>query len=188
VSNTNDRTVQAVDLFAGIGGSSCGAESAGVRVVAAVDTWDVACEAYADNNPSVKIYNSLCERVDPRNIPRDLGTIDLLMASPECTSHTCAKGAAERSESSRATAFQVLRFAEALKPKWIAVENVVHMRAWGRFQELIESLESLGYYCLPQVLSSADFGVPQSRRRLFIVCELGQQPPRIQALKESLTA
>jgi DNA (cytosine-5)-methyltransferase 1 len=179
VSDTNYRTVQAVDLFAGIGGSSCGAKAAGVRVVAAVDAWGLACEAYADNNPSAKVYNSFCEGVDPRSIPSEFGRIDLLLASPECTSHTCAKGAAERSEGSRATAFQVVRFAEVLTPKWIVVENVIHMRAWSRYQELIKALESLDYHCDPQVLNSTDFGVPQSRRRLFIVCSLRQQPPKI---------
>ena len=179
MDDTNDRTVLALDLFAGIGGSSCGARSAGARVVAAVDAWGLACEAYADNNPTVKMYNSFCERVDPPAIAKEFGKIDLLLASPECTSHTCAKGAAKRSESSRATAFQVVRFAEALTPKWIVVENVIHMRAWTRYQELIESLTSLGYHCVPQVLNSADFGVPQSRRRLFIVCRRGNQPPQI---------
>lgn len=179
MSDANDKTVLAVDLFSGVGGSSTGARAAGTRVVAAVDAWKLAGEAYVDNHSSVKVYNSPCERVEPQSIAAAFGKIDLLLASPECTSHTCAKGAAERSESSRATAFQVVRFAEALKPKWIVLENVIHMRAWSRYHELIESLRSLDYRCVPQVLNSADFGVPQSRRRLFIVCERGQEPPRI---------
>jgi DNA (cytosine-5)-methyltransferase 1 len=55
------------------------------------------------------------------------------------------------------------------------------MRAWSRYQNLIDSLETLDYRCVPHVLNSADFGVPQSRRRLFIVCERGQMPPEIHA-------
>ena len=179
MSDLNNKTVMALDLFSGVGGSTSGAKAAGARVVAAVDAWSLAGETYADNHPSVVVYSSPCERIEPENIAATFGRIDLLLASPECTSHTCAKGAAERSEGSRATAFQVVRFAEALRPKWIVVENVIHMRAWSRYQELIESLGSLDYRCAPQVLNSADFGVPQSRRRLFIVCELGHEPPKI---------
>lgn len=174
-----ERIIRAVDLFAGVGGSTCGAKAAGARVVAAVDAWDLACKSYADNNPGTAVYESRCEDVDPAGIERQFGTIDLLLASPECTSHTCAKGAAERSEESRSTAFQVVRFAEVLLPRWIVIENVIHMRTWSRYDELMASLNSLGYRCMPQVLNATDFGVPQSRRRLFIVCELGQTPPEI---------
>lgn len=175
----NDTAFKAIDLFAGVGGSSCGAKAAGVRVVAAIDAWELACEAYKDNNPETNVYETRCEDVDPAKIERKFGKIELLLASPECTSHTCAKGSAERSERSRGTAFQVVRFAATLAPRWIVVENVIHMRAWAKYQRLIHSLETLGYQCLPHVLNSADFGVPQSRRRLFIVCERGQTPPEV---------
>lgn len=174
-----NRVVKAIDLFAGVGGSTCGAKAAGVRVVAAIDAWELAARAYGDNNPGTEVYASFCEDVDPADIEKQFGRIELLLASPECTSHTCAKGSAKRSEKSRGTAFQVVRFAEALTPRWIVIENVIHMRAWSRYQELIDSLESLGYQCDPQVLNSADFGVPQSRRRLFIVCEKERKPPKI---------
>jgi DNA (cytosine-5)-methyltransferase 1 len=179
VNDTEESTVKAIDLFAGVGGSSCGAKAAGVRVVAAIDAWELAGKAYGDNNPGTRVYTSLCEDVDPASIEKQFGRIELLLASPECTSHTCAKGAAERSETSRSTAFQVVRFAEALTPRWIVIENVVQMRVWAKYRQLIDSLEALGYRCMPQALNSADFGVPQSRRRLFIVCERGEKPPEI---------
>jgi DNA (cytosine-5)-methyltransferase 1 len=171
--------LKAIDLFAGVGGSTCGAKAAGVDVVAAVDAWDLACKMYQANNPDAKVYASLCEAIDPLRIRRQFGKIDLLLASPECTSHTCAKGAAPRSEESRETAFQVVRFAEVLRPRWIIIENVVHMRTWNRYQDLLSSLECLGYRCAAQVLNSADFGVPQSRRRLFIVCDRRRRPLQV---------
>lgn len=166
----------ALDLFAGIGGSSCGVEMADVKVVGAVDTWTLARKTYQDNFEDVKYYKHRCETLDPRDVKREIGPIDLLLASPECTSHTCAKGSAQRSEPSRRTAFQVVRFAEVLMPRWLVVENVIHMRSWHRFDEWIEALQDLGYNINQQILNAVDFNVPQSRRRLFITGDLEKQP------------
>jgi DNA (cytosine-5)-methyltransferase 1 len=72
-----------------------------------------------------------------------------------------------------------VRFAKRLQPRWIVIENVIQMRTWDRYEELLENLESEGYFCVPHVLNSVDFGVPQSRRRLFVVCQLQSAPPPI---------
>jgi len=175
----NGKSITAVDLFAGAGGSSVGAEAAGVQVVAAVDAWDMACLTYGDNHRDTTIYNSLCEEVDPYQIVQEKGDIDLLLASPECTNHTCAKGGVVRCERSRETALQVLRFAQALLPRWIVMENVIQMRNWDRYNELITSIEELGYYSRAVVLNAADFGVPQSRRRLFVLFDRERMPPDV---------
>ena len=173
------RTIRAMDLFAGIGGSSQGARLAGAQVVAAVDYWHLAEQTYLENHEGVTFFRNLCERIDPGEIRRRIGSIDLLIASPECTSHTCAKGSAKRSETSRRTAFEVPRFASFLKPRWIVVENVVHMRSWTKYEEWLRKLESLGYKIGEQILNAVDFGVPQSRRRLFVLCDLERMPKTV---------
>ena len=66
-----------------------------------------------------------------------------------------------------------------LKPRWIVIETVVHMRTWKRYKEFLETLESLGYSVRVQVLDASDFGTPQSRRRLFIICDKKEIPPEI---------
>jgi DNA (cytosine-5)-methyltransferase 1 len=175
---------RALDLFCGGGGSSCGAEAAGVQVVGAVDAWGLACSTYRENYPTTRIYHTACEQLDPRVVQKQVGSVDILLASPECTNHTCAKGAAKRCEVSKNTAFQVVRFARVLKPRWIVIENVIQMRVWDRYEELIGELEGEGYHCSPHVLNAVDFGVPQSRRRLFIVCQLDSDPPPIVPLEE----
>src|SRR5208282_3723167 len=79
--------------------------------------------------------------------------------------------------------FQVVRFAAAFKPRWLVVENVVHMRRWSRYQEWLQALHSLGYKIREQTLNAVDFGVPQARRRLFITGDLERLPPEIKSLR-----
>lgn len=175
------RVITALDLFAGAGGSTLGAIAAGARVIAAVDNWSLAHNTYVSNFPSVMFLHQRCEDVSIRSLKAEIGSIDLLIASPECTSHTCAKGKARRSEASRQTAFQVIRFAKALKPRWVAVENVIHMRSWRFYKRWLRELEGLGYQVREQVINAADHGVPQSRRRLFVMCDRERTPPRVAA-------
>jgi DNA (cytosine-5)-methyltransferase 1 len=175
------KSLKALDLFAGVGGSSSGARAAGVEVLAAIDYWDLAKKTYQENFPHVKFLKRKCENVRLGELRRKIGEVDLIIASPECTSHTCAKGNAPRSEKSRQTAFQVVRFAKAFNPRWIVVENVVHMRSWKKYQSWLQAIHNLGYKTSEQVINAADHGVPQARRRLFILCDRQNTPGKIKA-------
>jgi DNA (cytosine-5)-methyltransferase 1 len=168
--------LKALDLFCGAGGSSRGAQMAGIEIAAAIDLWSLAESTYADNFPGTKFYCERCETLTPTTIKRQIGPIDILLASPECTSHTCAKGASPRSEKSRSTAFEVVRYAKVFKPRWIVVENVVHMRSWKKFDSWLAAIEQLGYNLRVQVINAADLGVPQTRRRLFVTADLQGSP------------
>jgi DNA (cytosine-5)-methyltransferase 1 len=96
--------------------------------------WKAAKGAYPKNFPTAAFYHGRLEEVSPRSVKQRVGKIDLILASPECRSHSQARGAAKRSKPSRDTAFQVIRFAETLKPRWIVVENVSTMRRWSRYK------------------------------------------------------
>jgi DNA (cytosine-5)-methyltransferase 1 len=74
------------------------------------------------------------------------------------------------------------------KPRWLVIENVVHMRTWSRYEEFLARLRSAGYNVRPQVLNAADFGVPQSRRRLFITADRECEPPQIALSKRKRRA
>lgn len=164
------RNPRVLDLFSGGGGSSYGARAAGASIVAGVDGWDVASQTFGLNFPDAEPLNYLLEGDKVRSVIRRLGKIDLLLASPECTNHTCARGSRPSSEESRMTAWQVLHHARALLPRWIVIENVVQMKSWKRFREFEQELLGLDYNIWPHVLDASEFGVPQARRRLFIVC------------------
>jgi DNA (cytosine-5)-methyltransferase 1 len=171
--------VRTLDLFHGAGGCSLGAQAAGARIVAGIDLWNLASDCYHRNFPRARTFNADIRDVSPEELHRQIGDIDLFIASPECTNHTCAKGGAERSEESRLTAFEVVRFAAEFMPEWIVLENVVHMQSWDAYPRLISDFEKLGYQIRVEKLNAMDFGVPQSRRRLFLICSLSGMPDEI---------
>lgn len=173
---THPKQIRAIDLFCGAGGSSWGARRAGANIVAGFDMCEVAGKTYQDNFPEAKFYHGRLESMDIKAIADDLGEIDLILASPECTNHSPAKGGRERCEESKNTAFLVLRFVERLQPRWLVIENVVSMRNWDRYQEYLKSIGELGYQIQEQALDASWFGVPQTRRRLFLLCDRTRKP------------
>ena len=174
----NGRTaIRTFDMFCGGGGSSYGAKMAGAEIVGGIDSWPFATEIFADNFPEACVYNGRVEDYIPEEVASRIGPIDLLLASPECTNHSCARGGRPRLDASRDTAFQVVRYARAMKPRWLIIENVIHMRSWGRYTEFLQSLLDEGYGVTEHILDAADYGVPQKRKRLFIVCDREADPP-----------
>ena len=171
--------IRALDLFCGGGGSSWGAQTAGARIVCGIDADPVASQAFAKNFPAARALHLRMTRTTGRRVLGDLGRIDLLLASPECTNHTHARGNRPVDENSRATARFVVNFARDLLPRWVVIENVVQMKTWDGYSRLIGDLDALGYHIAPMVLDARDFGVPQQRRRLFVLCDLERDPPSL---------
>lgn len=168
-----------IDLFCGAGGSSYGARNAGCQIVAGFDRWEPAIRTFSVNFPEAKAFHSDIRELLLEEVRRETGDIDLILASPECTSHSKAKGAAERSEESRQSAFEVVRFARVFLPVWIVIENVIEMQLWDEYDNLLRQLKELGYYVRDDVrLNAKDFGVPQSRERLFILCSRLGEPEK----------
>lgn len=170
------KKIRAIDLFCGAGGSSWGAKAAGVTIVAGFDCWRLARKAFQDNFPQTRVFGRRLERLSLKSVAKYVGRIDLILASPECTNHSVAKGKKRGCEISRRTAFQVVRFAKALKPRWVVIENVMNMRRWSNYEKLKSALEGLGYHVTEQVLNATDFGVPQTRERLFLLCDRKLKP------------
>lgn len=176
-------TFRGLDMFCGAGGSSAGARAAGVEMVAAIDMDPVATETYRANFAGATVLTARLEGLDARSVRRQVGDIDMLLASPECTNHSCAKGSAPRDEESRATAMHVIDYARVFRPRWLVLENVVHMRPWSRYSELKDALMALGYRIAEQIVDASDHGVAQTRRRLFIVGDR-EQPPALVGRKQ----
>lgn len=162
--------IRTIDLFCGAGGSSYGARNAGAKIVAGFDLWGTAIKAYKANFPEAKTFEADLRTVHPEQVKKEIGDIDLILASPECTNHSLAKGAKERDEESKRTAFQVTRFAKEFNPKWVIIENVVEMQSWSEHNNLIDELWDLNFSVQQIKINAADLGVPQARKRLFLLC------------------
>ena len=174
--------LRGIDLFCGAGGSSRGAADAGVEMVGAVDHWDIATQTYVDNFPSARrnVVTTTLSASSRADIFKSIGRVDLLIASPECTHHSLARGNRPRCENSRRSGWFVVRFIEDLDPRFIVLENVSMMRHWEGYRELCETLEKrYGYKLRAQVLDAADFGVPQNRKRLFIFGSKRHRPTEV---------
>lgn len=181
--------VRAIDLFCGAGGSSYGARNAGAEIVAGFDFWKPAIDTYQVNFKNAMTWNEDIREVDVSPLKRKLGKIDLILGSPECTNHSNAKGGRDRCELSKKTAFEVVRFASVLKPRWIVVENVIQMQSWSKHDQLLEELWKLDYFVKQVELDASDFGVPQSRKRLFLLCSQSQRTYQLEeSFRESTPA
>jgi len=174
-------SIRALDMFCGAGGSSAGAHAAGAKIVRGIDSWDLATLTFQDNFAKALVET---RELGPYSRPASEmseGEIDLLLASPECTNHSPAKGSKPRCEHSRRTSHYVLNFAKRLKPRWIVLENVVQLRSWHGYDPLLDDLRNMGYRIRPQILDAAEFGVPQARRRLFVLCDRDREPPAVKS-------
>lgn len=179
--------ITVTDQFCGAGGSSQGADKAlkrlGVNdgIKLAMNHWQLAIETHNTNFPHTMHECTDVSACDPRRYP----STDILITSPECTNHSLAKGvkvvqkqmdlfnsgkldpAAERS---RATMWDVCRFAEYHQYNAIIVENVVDARKWVMFASWLHAMYALGYQHRCVYLNSMHaHPTPQSRDRMYIV-------------------
>ena len=162
-----------IDLFAGAGGFSTGAVMAGCRVVWAANHWPAAVQWHAANHPDTQHACQDLQQADFTAAPSH----DILLASPACQGHTPARGKERpHHDAQRATAWAVVTCAEVHRPRVVLVENVPAFAQWSLYPVWCAALRALGYSLAPMVVDAADHGVPQHRRRLFIVATQSKNP------------
>jgi DNA (cytosine-5)-methyltransferase 1 len=176
-------TATAIDLFAGAGGFTTGAEAAGLQVLWAANHWPAAVEAHRLNHPGTVHACQDLQQADFRQAPAH----DVLLASPSCTGHTPARGRdLPRHDAARSTAWAVVTAAEVHRAPLLVVENVPAFRAWVLYPAWRAALEALGYALAEHVLDAAHHGVPQHRERLFVVATRSRAPLQLHLEQEPL--
>lgn len=159
-----------VDLFCGGGFGARGAVRGGGVPLLGLDAWELATKTYQANFPDANIVTDLIENVNIKSLGKKYRP-DVLLTSPECTSHSIARGAKPGTERSRETAIGILPWIESMRPRWVIVENVNRMKKWDRHDELVKTIELSGYTVSDLYLNSAEFGSAQARKRMFLVCD-----------------
>lgn len=182
-----------VDLFAGGGGASAGLEAAlGRSVDIAINHDPVALAVHKANHPETRHLEADIWEVRPSDATGGR-PVDVLWASPDCTHFSVAKGDVPRKQNIRSLAWAVVRWAAAVRPAVIFLENVAEFRGWGplgkdgrpdkrrmgtTFLRWRRKLERLGYVVDHRVLDASAYGAPTRRKRLFIVARCDGRPIR----------
>jgi len=171
----------------------------------AVNHWPLAIQTHMANHPWARhlcaslmpiepaspseLFAGGVDAIDPRKaVPG--GKLDVLVASPECTHHSVARGGRPCSDQSRATPWCILRWMDALRPDGVLIENVPEFQSWGpvdrrnkpikaeagkTFAAFPQAVDSLGYRVDHRVLCAADYGDATTRKRLFIQARRGRR-------------
>jgi DNA (cytosine-5)-methyltransferase 1 len=180
--------VTVTDQFCGAGGSSLGARAAGAEIKLALNHWQLAIKTHNTNFPEADHDCTDISACNPRRYP----FTDILITSPECTNHSLAKGK-KRSpykqdlfgnplldpaeERSRATMWDVPRFAEYHDYNLIIVENVVDAANWRLFDSWLHAMHALDYtHQIVYFNSMFAHPTPQSRDRMYVVFSKRQNP------------
>lgn len=156
-------TLTCGSLFSGGGLADVGLRDARFTPIWAVEYDPEIADCYRRN------LGDHCLTADVRDV--DYGTLtppDLLWASPSCVRASVANNQRGETQEDMETAGAVCRALEALNPRWFILENVAGYRDFDAFQSIGRCLDRMGYWWHAEVLNSADFGVPQTRRRLIL--------------------
>lgn len=179
--NTDDLII---DCFAGGGGASTGIEAAlGRPIDIAVNHDPDAILMHKTNHPNTLHLTEDIFKVDLEKYTQGR-RVALMWASPDCTSHSKAKGGQPRKKGLRILPWAVFKHAKAIKPDVIIMENVEEIQQWGPlddngkpikeragedYQKFITAMQSIGYDFQSRELVAADYGAPTTRRRWYAV-------------------
>lgn len=169
--------ITVIDLFAAPGGLSLGFEKAGFDVIKAVDKDEMAAKTYKKNLSDADFLVK-----DVRSLNGDgflLGEdVDVVIGGPPCQGFSMA-GRRNAEDDRNNLVYQFARLVREIQPKWFVMENVYGLASMENgevIKEVAEEFKKGGYEARWKVLNATDYGVPQKRKRLFLIGNNVGQP------------
>lgn len=160
--------IKAIDLFSGPGGLTLGMKRAGIETIACVEKRKDAVDTYTRHTPDAIHFADDVRKVD---FAQFRGKVDLVYGGPPC--QPFSTGGLRRGKADARNMFpEFLRALDEIKPSAFLCENVPGLATKSRIENLTElllELELRGFKVVWNVVSAADYGVPQKRKRLIIV-------------------
>lgn len=126
--------IESIDLFCGGGGTTTGVANACKELsktphMVAINHWKAAVDTHRRNHPWAKHLCTGLESVNPTEVAPS--RVNLLVASPECTGHSNARGGKPCNDQSRASAWLILKWLQELYVESVLIENVQEFEKWG---------------------------------------------------------
>lgn len=171
----------AIDLFSGAGGLTLGLKRAGFKVVVAVEIDEEISKTYQANHPDVKLIIRDIRKVKGKEILKITKSkkIDLVVGCPPCQGFSRLTLKKHKDDPRNGLVLEMARMVAELKPKICMMENVPGLAKRGLplLKKFEKKLELMGYIVTKGILQMADYGVPQSRKRLVLLAGKGFKIP-----------
>jgi DNA (cytosine-5)-methyltransferase 1 len=156
-----------VSLFSGAGGMDLGFVKAGFKVIWAIDNFDDAVETYRKNISEDIIYSSI-EEYNLDAIPNS----DVVIGGFPCQGFSVANINRNLNDKRNILYKYFVQIVKLKQPKFFIAENVKGILSLGKgkiFKTIMEEFGQCGYRCQYSVFNAADYGVPQTRERVFVL-------------------
>jgi len=170
-------TMYAVDLFCGMGGASLGLKQSGYNVIG-LDYWKHAVNTH-NTNGMPALMQKISMDTNWHNMLGNYGNADLLWASPPCQSFSQANSNGAGHDDSRNGFPATIKAVKDLMPRVVVFENVKGLTSKKNlsvFLSYIDELKQFKYNVDYRIIDSSHHGIPQSRKRCFVVGRLDGQP------------
>ncbi len=162
-----------IDIFSGAGGMSLGAQWAGLKIEVAIESDPFAAATYVHNHADTRVIQKDIRKVKNLDFRRQKGQPSVVFGGPPCAGFSTSNQRTRSSQNPTNWLFkEYLRVIKEVSSDWVVFENVkgILETEGGIFLEyVLKGIEKLGYTTSYFVLNAKDFGVPQSRSRLFVI-------------------
>jgi DNA (cytosine-5)-methyltransferase 1 len=169
------QSLTSIDLFAGGGGLAEGFKMRGFKCLFANDSDKFAVDTFSHNHPSALTSSDPIEEIDPEELRNHLGMetgqLDVLLGGPPCQGFS-TYGKRETDDPRNRLYEFFIDFIREFRPKAYLMENVtglLSMEDGNVIDDIVGKIEGLGYGAKVHTLNAVEYGVPQSRKRVFIM-------------------